>query len=123
MGKPRRRWSEQDKRRIVAETFEPGASVNAVAKRHQLNTSMPFTWRRRVTAAEPMPPILADGFAAVRLEAMPGTETPSAATPPAAAPVDAGTIEVELGRGRRVRLRGPVDPGLAAAVLRAVGRR
>jgi Transposase/IS66 Orf2 like protein len=43
----RRRWSEEERRRIVAESFEPGASVSVVARRHDLNTNLLFTWRRR----------------------------------------------------------------------------
>jgi hypothetical protein len=33
----RRRWSDEDKRRIVEETFERDSSVSAVAKRHGLH--------------------------------------------------------------------------------------
>src|SRR5215467_15053808 len=42
----RRLWSDDEKRRIVAETLEPGASVSIVARRHDLNANMLFTWRR-----------------------------------------------------------------------------
>jgi transposase len=38
-GDRRRRWSEEEKRRIVEETFEPGASVSVVARRHDLNAN------------------------------------------------------------------------------------
>ena len=44
----RRVRSEDEKRRIVGETFEPGASVSAVARRHGLNTNLLFTWRREM---------------------------------------------------------------------------
>ena len=44
---PRRRWSEAEKRWIVAESYQPGASVSVVARRHDLNTNQLFTWRRR----------------------------------------------------------------------------
>jgi transposase len=43
----RRRRSEEERRRIVAESFEPGASVSVVARRHDVNTNLLFTWRRR----------------------------------------------------------------------------
>ena len=33
------------KRRVVAETFEPGASVATVAREHGLNANMVFRWR------------------------------------------------------------------------------
>jgi transposase-like protein len=44
----RRIWTEDEKRRIVAETLMPGASVSIVARRHDINTNMLFTWRRQL---------------------------------------------------------------------------
>ncbi len=32
--------------RIIEETFEPGASVSEVARRHEVAPSQLFTWRR-----------------------------------------------------------------------------
>src|SRR5260370_34473815 len=47
VGKRRRRVrSAEEKRRIVAETYEAGASVSEVARRHDENTNLLFTWRR-----------------------------------------------------------------------------
>ena len=43
----RRRWSLQDKMRIVAETNEPGSMIRAVAARHGVCESLLFTWRRQ----------------------------------------------------------------------------
>jgi transposase len=42
----RRRWSEADKQRIVAETLQPGASVSRVARRYGLHASQLFAWRK-----------------------------------------------------------------------------
>ncbi len=42
----RRRWSEARKRRIVAESYEPGVSVSVVARRYDVNANQVFTWRR-----------------------------------------------------------------------------
>ena len=47
----RRRWPEAVKRRIVAETRAPGASVSLVARRHDVNVSQVHAWRRRYAAA------------------------------------------------------------------------
>jgi len=41
----RRSYSKAFKRRVVAETLEPGASVAEVARRHGLNSNMVFLWR------------------------------------------------------------------------------
>lgn len=52
----RRDWSAEDKARIVAESFEAGATVSAVARRHALSPQQVFTWRREIRkAAEAMP--------------------------------------------------------------------
>ena len=42
----RRRWSAEEKLRIVEESFRPGVSVSSVARRHDLNANQVFTWRR-----------------------------------------------------------------------------
>ena len=46
----RRTWSIEEKRRIVAESEAPGASVSVVARRHDINANMLFTWRRALGA-------------------------------------------------------------------------
>ena len=43
----RRLWSDAEKRRIVAESYQPGISVSVVARRHDLNTNQLFAWRRQ----------------------------------------------------------------------------
>jgi len=42
----RRRWSREAKAAMVAETYEPGASVSMVARRHGVAPSQLFGWRR-----------------------------------------------------------------------------
>ncbi len=42
----RRRWSADDRARIVEETLAPDAVVSAVARRHGLTPQQLFTWRR-----------------------------------------------------------------------------
>ena len=43
----RRRRSVEEKRRIVEETLEAGASVARVARRHGVNANQVFYWRKR----------------------------------------------------------------------------
>ena len=45
----RRRWSATDKLRIVAEAYEAGATVAAVARRHEISRSILWAWRKQVT--------------------------------------------------------------------------
>ena len=50
----RRRWSAEEKQQIVAESFQPGASLAEVARRHDVNANLVFTWRRQA-GGEPAP--------------------------------------------------------------------
>ncbi len=52
----RRRWSADDRARIVEEALAPGAVVSEVARRHGLTPQQLFTWRREARkAAERLP--------------------------------------------------------------------
>lgn len=44
---PRRRWGVDEKRRLVAEAFAPGAVISHVARLHGVATSCLFAWRKR----------------------------------------------------------------------------
>ena len=48
----RRRWSQDDKARIVEETLAPGAKVTEVARRNGVAASVVFTWRRQARTVE-----------------------------------------------------------------------
>jgi len=48
----RRRWSVEDKLKIVSETLELGASVNQVAARHDVYPGLLFTWRRQMRSGK-----------------------------------------------------------------------
>jgi transposase len=120
-GQARRRWSDEEKRRLVAETLVPGETVHAVAQRHGVNTSQLFTWRKRIHAqlGLPAPAPGMPAFAAV--EVAPASLSPEAPGPDVAAP--AGVIEIELSRGGWVRISGSVDPAVVTAALRVLVRR
>ena len=45
-GRRRRSWSVEEKRRMVEESLEPGASVSVVARRSDINANLLFSWRR-----------------------------------------------------------------------------
>ena len=122
----RRRWPEADKRRLVAETLAPGATVHGVARRYGVNTSQLFTWRKqlRAVAGRPASAPAVAGFAAVTIAPaalpMPADDVAPSGPPTSPGP---GSIEIELPRGGRVRISGTVDPATVGAALRAlVGR-
>ncbi|MBD1546032.1 transposase [Labrenzia aggregata] len=45
--RPRRRWSEEAKARLVEASLEPGANVSAIAREAGLSPSQLFGWRRK----------------------------------------------------------------------------
>src|SRR6476646_10172484 len=47
----RRKWSDEDKARIVAEIVSSGDSVCSVARRHGLSPQQLFGWRRQLREA------------------------------------------------------------------------
>ncbi len=116
-GQARRRWSEEDKRRLVAETLAPGQTVHGVARRRGVSPSQLFAWRKLfrpgIDRAAPAPWV--PGFAAVEI-APAAVASMGEATP-------AGLIEIELAGGERVRISGAADPSVVTAALRALVQR
>jgi transposase len=105
----RRRWSADEKLRIVAETHEPGASVRAVAARHDVYPNLLRTWRRQVREGR-LVAALPARFMPVRVaETAP---TPPGITPSNRDPAAAETVEIVLPDGLRVRVGN--DVGLVA---------
>src|SRR3954464_4502863 len=47
----RRRWSDEDKARIVAESLDPATTTSAVARRYGLHPSRLFVWRQQLAAS------------------------------------------------------------------------
>jgi transposase len=112
----RRRWSAEEKSRIVEETQVPGANVSEVARRWQVSPQQVFGWRRAarldVTAAATTTSLI-PGFVPIITEAAAPVTVPRAAS---ATPV----IEVKLA-GAVVRvICGLEDDAQLTAVLRAV---
>ena len=141
----RRSWSADEKRRIVEESFRPGASVAVVARRHDLNANRLFTWRRQVRPAEPAAgpravaapepepaefvPIGVFGSAPDEGPAMLATAAPPRAAgvaevrPPVPHPAleqRPGVIEIDLPGGVRVRVDAFVNERALSRVLKVL---
>jgi transposase len=102
----RRRWGVKEKLRIVAETHEPGATVGAVAARHDVYPSLLRTWRRQVREGH-LVATQAQRFVPVRL-ADPPPLVPAAA-PAVSNAVATDAIEIVLPDGSRVRVGSGVN--------------
>ena len=117
----RRRWSRDDKARIVEETVAPGAKVSEVARRHGISASLVFTWRRQARASQEMAAVV-PRFAAVRIaDRQTAISTTSGQLP--AGGGRSGLIEIRLGGGRWVRVDTSVDAAALARVLDVLERR
>jgi transposase len=101
----RRRWTDEEKAWIVAESLEPASSVSAVARRYGLHPSQLFVWRQRLAAAAVRD---APGFAPVLV-----TEDGTAPAEPE------GRIEIALGPAV-VRVGTDVDAAALRRVLEVV---
>ena len=106
----RRRWTAEEKARIVAESFEDGANISEVARRHGVVRGLLTVWRRQVSRAfgVQMP-----GFVPVRIDPA-GLPTAAHARLEVTPAADGcrGRIEIEM-CGARIR----VEPGVDAATL------
>jgi len=113
----RRVRPEDEKRRIVGETFEPGASVSAVARRHGLNTNLLFTWRREMGRS--VSALADDPVAFVPAVISAAPVTASAPSSPSAA----GQMEIVFVGGERVIVDRTVDGVALARVIKVLSRR
>lgn len=116
----RRRWTADDKARIVAETLEPGAVVSQVARRHDLMPQQVFAWRRqartRAAAAEDAVPAFVP---AVVEPCSPGKNAAPPSRRPSRPDGAAAVIEVETD-GVTVRIGRGASAATVAAVIRAL---
>src|SRR3954452_8965419 len=100
-----RRWPEALKRQIVAETLEHGSSVSIVERRHDVNATQLFQWRRQLLAKSP-----ASGGTLLPVEIVPEQDRGPRAE-------SGGSIEIEFGNGARLRMRGAVAPEMLRRVI------
>lgn len=130
----RRRWRFDDKARLVAQTFEPGVSVCAVARRNHIAPGLLFTWRRqaregRLGGSEPAPGFVPVAIAPELTPSVPPLAPAVAPLASEAAPDYAprrrrtGLIEIELGGGRRLTVDCDVDAAALRRVLAVLGER
>jgi transposase len=124
-GQARRRWTDEQKRRLVAETLTPGATVHGLARRHGVSTGQLFTWRKQFRAelGFPMPAPAVPAFAAVAIAPSSPSLPVESTVPASSAGAAPGVIEIELPQGERVRIAGMVDPAMVMAALQVLVRR
>ena len=116
----RRRWSEARKRRIVAESYQPGVSVSVVARRHDVNTNQVFGWRRQYRELARV----VGGFVPVVVSSTEGAEPAKLLLGSTdVEPSRSGWIEIALADGSRVTVDRDVDATALSRVLGVLERR
>ena len=116
----RRRWSTDDRARILEETPVPGAVVSVVARRHGLTPQQHFPWRRDARKAASALPSFVPAVIAPEPVAEPGPTKPlrrrarrvSSRRRAAAIDLEAAGVTVRIGDG--------ASPATIAAVIGAL---
>ena len=110
----RRRWSEDEKLRIVAESLRVPRLVSATARRHGISPGLLYTWRRAFRVKPIGVEDSAPGFvpAIVVAEAQPGTARGAL-----------GRMEIVVAKGRRIIVDAGVDAAALARVIEVLDRR
>jgi transposase len=121
----RRRWTAEQKAKVLTEALEPGATVSAVSDRNGISRSQLYAWMKRARRGD-IPGISLNGsqktlFAPVRIAAVPTLPTPPVTAPAAACPQRRpGAIEIALTNGRVVRADEGIEPARLARLVAAL---
>lgn len=116
----RRRWTDDEKLKIVLESMQAPRAISSTARRHGISRSLLLIWRRsfgagRAGEAEQPKPAF--------VPAMVVSTTASANAPSPAAVPGSGKMVIELGRDRRIIVDAGVDAAALARVLGVLERR
>jgi transposase len=115
-GAGRKRWPDDLKAQIAAESFEPGAVVTDVARRHGCRPQQVHDWRRRARLGQLVLPASETlSFVQVVSE----SALPAAAEPTGSP--EAAIVTVEL-QGARVEVRGAPSLAVLSDVFLALRR-
>jgi len=111
----RRRWSEEEKLKIVVESLQAPRQVSATARRYGISRSQLLQWRRSFRAER-------KGGAEQQVGFVPAVVIPESKPAVAASTGLAanGAIEIEFASGTRMRITGEVDAAMLTATVAAL---
>jgi len=110
----RRRWADEEKLKIVAESMETPRAISSTARRYGISRSLLLNWRRSFCTE----PDGAEGQRSGFVRAMVVADRARSARAPAS-----GRMEIEIGKDRRVIVDAGVDVAALARVLAILARR
>jgi transposase-like protein len=108
----RRRHSEQEKAKILAETLEPGSSVLGVARRHGLSPSLLYCWRKTAQSSAFLPLVPSSNASC----AVVGTSS-------LAAQAENETVKAWIGNDVILEFSDSIAPHRLAAIISAIRAR
>jgi transposase len=118
----RRRWSREEKERLVAASLEAGVTASEVARSASIYVSQLFRWGKEICkrADAGVPRLVPVEIVPAAAGSLREAETPRLATTPAPRGRMRGIIEIELGGGRRIRVDRDVETEALRRVLDAL---
>ncbi|KRA67531.1 IS66 family insertion sequence hypothetical protein [Agrobacterium sp. LC34] len=117
----RRRWSQEDKERLVAACLEPDAVLSEIARSADIHVSQLFRWRKEL--CQVAAPHVQQLVPVEVVEALPAVSTPAVPTPVSRPRKKTSIVTIELGSGRRIRVDSDVDTEALGRILDVVERR
>ena len=112
----RKRRSTGEKRLIVEQSLQPGASVARVARAHGLNANVVFNWRRLYRDGK----FAAEPAQAMKLLPVSIAEHEVVESEPEVIAPSYGSIHIELSGEIRISVEGNADPAAIRAVLESL---
>lgn len=127
---PRRSWTVEQKREIVAESLGPDLTPSEVARKYRISSGQLYTWRQQLVSLQGGTVPGAPQFAAVELMAAappalpspPPSEPPALTSPPPSVRPE-GLIEIQLLCGVSLRVDAYVDSRALRRVLEVLESR
>lgn len=116
----RRRWSREEKERLVSASLEPGAGASEVARAAGIHASQLFRWRKEL--CERSETSVASLVPVKIVPSLPPREAEEPSLTAVRRNKSHGIIEIELGGGCRVRVDRDVDIEALQRVLELLRR-
>ena len=110
----RRRWSTEEKLRILAHSIAPGSSSSLTCRMHGISSGQLYTWRKQFRLGE------LTGFVPVSIAPEPPRLPAPEPAVTSSEPATAGVIEVALPTGVNLRVTGDVSEVSLRRVLAAL---
>lgn len=118
----RRRWSREDKERLVAACFEADAVVSEIARAAGIHVSQLFRWRKELCRIEEPKTETATTLVPVIVSETAPAVSPLQPEPPTTSHPrrKRSDVTIELGRGRRVRVDSDINTDALGRILDCV---